>query len=276
MTIANRATPMTQPHAMRKFHFLIAGLVVVVDLASKWLVAQHITLHDSLTVIPGFFRLTHVENRGAAFGLFSDSPSEWKVAALILFSLIALVVVSALLWKNSHALTVTGFGLALILGGALGNLWDRVLDGHVVDFLDFSAGRVSLAGIQRRRQRHRHGSAAAGHRDPVLQARRREEARAGKTKLKFAIFDLGVILSERARPFGFAQGKLWRASRRTPTRKMSHKRGASTRAGKIGPHSLSMTAQWVTTVNRSNHPRCCRPDSWPRPHRAHASSVPCL
>ncbi|HXP47291.1 MAG TPA: signal peptidase II [Terriglobales bacterium] len=137
MTTAN-INSTTEPHAMRKFHFLIAGLVVVVDLASKWLVAQHITLHDSLTVIPGFFRLTHVENRGAAFGLFSDSPSEWKVAALILFSLIALVVVSALLWKNSHALTVTGFGLALILGGALGNLWDRVLDGHVVDFLDFS------------------------------------------------------------------------------------------------------------------------------------------
>ena len=127
-----------QPHAMRKFHFLIAGLVVVADLASKWLVAQHITLHESLTVIPGFFRLTHVENRGAAFGLFSESPSEWKVTVLVLFSLIALVVVSVLLWKNSHALTVTGFGLALIMGGALGNLWDRVLEGHVVDFLDFS------------------------------------------------------------------------------------------------------------------------------------------
>lgn len=131
---------MSHPHAMRKFHFLIAGLVVLVDRGSKWLVAQNITLHDSLPVFPGFFRLTHVENRGAAFGLFSDSPSEWKVAVLILFSLVALVVVSALLWKNSHALNVTGFGLALIMGGALGNLWDRLLDGHVVDFLDFSLG----------------------------------------------------------------------------------------------------------------------------------------
>ena len=131
---------MNQTHAMRKYHFLIAAGVVLVDRASKWLVAQKITLHDSLTVVPGFFRLTHVENRGAAFGLFSDSPSEWKVAVLILFSLIALVVVSALLWKNSHGLTVTGFGLALIMGGALGNLWDRLLDGHVVDFLDFSLG----------------------------------------------------------------------------------------------------------------------------------------
>ena len=131
---------MTQTHAMRKYHFLIAAGVVLVDRASKWLVGRNITLHDSLTVVPGFFRFTHVENRGAAFGLFSDSPSEWKVTVLILFSLIALVVVSALLWKNSHSMTVTGFGLALIMGGALGNLWDRLLEGHVVDFLDFSLG----------------------------------------------------------------------------------------------------------------------------------------
>ncbi len=131
---------MSQLHAMRKFHFLIAALVVVLDRASKWVVGHNVALHDSLTVVPGFFHLTHVENPGAAFGLFSDSPSEWKVAVLILFSLIALVVVSALLWKNSHAMTTTGVGLALILGGALGNLWDRLLAGHVVDFLDFSLG----------------------------------------------------------------------------------------------------------------------------------------
>jgi signal peptidase II len=131
---------MAQSHAMRKYHLLIAVLVVVVDQVAKWLVARSIALHDSTVIIPGFFRLTHVQNRGAAFGLFSESPSEWKVAVLILFSLIALVVVSALLWKNSHALTTTGVGLALILGGALGNLWDRLVNGHVVDFLDFYVG----------------------------------------------------------------------------------------------------------------------------------------
>jgi signal peptidase II len=81
-----------------------------------------------------------VENRGAAFGLFAESPSEWKIAVLVLFSLVALVVVSALLWKNSHAMTTTGVGLALILGGALGNLWDRLVSGQVVDFLDFYVG----------------------------------------------------------------------------------------------------------------------------------------
>ena len=125
---------------MRKYHFLIAALVVFLDRASKLTVARSIPLHDSMVVFPGFFRLTHVQNQGAAFGLFSESPSEWKVAALILFSLVALVVVSLLLWRNSHALTSTGVGLALILGGALGNLWDRLADGRVVDFLDFFVG----------------------------------------------------------------------------------------------------------------------------------------
>lgn len=127
-------------HAMRKYHFLIAILVIVLDRMSKWLVAGSINLHDSVPVLPGFFRLTHVQNSGAAFGLFAESPSEWKVGILILFSILALAVVSALLWKNSHSMTTTGVGLALILGGAVGNLWDRLLTGHVVDFFDFYLG----------------------------------------------------------------------------------------------------------------------------------------
>lgn len=125
---------------MRKFHLLLAFGVFALDRLTKWVVAEKIALHENVNVIPGFFRLTHVQNRGAAFGLFSDSPSEYKVAVLVLFSLVALVVVSTLLWKNSHRLTTTGVGLALILGGALGNLWDRIVTGHVVDFLLFYVG----------------------------------------------------------------------------------------------------------------------------------------
>src|SRR5207253_6273491 len=94
---------MTQ-HAMRKYHFLIAFFVLLLDRLAKLTIEKSILLHDSISVIPGFFRLTHVENRGAAFGLFADSPSEWKIAVLVLFSLVALVIVSALLWKNSHAM----------------------------------------------------------------------------------------------------------------------------------------------------------------------------
>ncbi len=125
---------------MRRFHFLIALIVLVADRLTKYLVESRIGLHDVVNIVPGFFRLTHVQNKGAAFGLFADSPSEWKLAVLVMSSLVALVVVSALLWKNSHVMSTTGFGLALILGGALGNLWDRLVAGHVVDFLDFYVG----------------------------------------------------------------------------------------------------------------------------------------
>ncbi|HTK94512.1 MAG TPA: signal peptidase II [Terriglobales bacterium] len=128
---------MPQPHAMRRWYLLTSVIVLVLDRVTKWMVSENIALHDTIQVIPGFFRLTHVQNRGAAFGLFAESPSEWKVGLLVLFSVVALVVVSALLWRNSHAFNLTGTALALILGGAVGNLWDRLLSGHVVDFLDF-------------------------------------------------------------------------------------------------------------------------------------------
>jgi len=125
---------------MRKYHILIAAFVVVLDRMTKWLVAQKISMNDSVDVIPGLFRLTHVQNKGAAFGLFSESPSEFKVAMLILFSIAALAVVSALLWKNGNAMNTTAIALSLVFGGALGNLWDRVAAGRVIDFMDFYLG----------------------------------------------------------------------------------------------------------------------------------------
>lgn len=125
---------------MRKYFFVIAIVVLFLDRLAKWAVASNIALRHSIVVIPGFFQLTHVQNTGAAFGLFADSPSQWKIGALVTFSILALVVVSALLWKNSHSLSTTTIGLSLILGGAMGNLWDRVMSGRVVDFLDFYVG----------------------------------------------------------------------------------------------------------------------------------------
>ena len=126
---------------MRKYHFLISLGIVILDRLTKLAIEHKIPLHDGIQIIPGFFRLTHLENRGAAFGLFADSPSPWKIGLLVLFSLIALLVVSRLLWKNSVSLTVSGVGLSLILGGAIGNLWDRLTAGHVTDFLLFYIGQ---------------------------------------------------------------------------------------------------------------------------------------
>jgi signal peptidase II len=127
-------------HPMRKYFFLIALAVVVLDRLTKLAVARYIPLHDAINVIPGLFQISHVENRGAAFGLFADSEFPWKIAALVGFSLIALIIVTVLLWKNGHTLSTTTIGLSLILGGAAGNLWDRVVAGRVVDFLHFYIG----------------------------------------------------------------------------------------------------------------------------------------
>src|ERR1700684_4361635 len=119
----------------RCVHFFLALVVVLLDRWTKPRVAGRIAMYTHIQIIPGFFRLTHTENTGAAFSLFADSPSHWKTAMLIGFSLIAMVIVSALLWKQERALTLTGIALSLILGGAVGNLWDRIASGRVVDFL---------------------------------------------------------------------------------------------------------------------------------------------
>lgn len=127
---------MSKSSATNRFLYLaIAVGIFLLDRWTKRLVAQKIALFDSISVIPGFFSITHVRNKGAAFSLFADSPAAWRVAMLVIFSLIALVIVLWLLVRTSNRLSLQGAALALILGGAVGNLWDRVLHGWVTDFL---------------------------------------------------------------------------------------------------------------------------------------------
>jgi signal peptidase II len=126
---------MTKQYSARAIHFFIALIVFLLDRWTKHLVSVHIPLYTHIQIVPGFFRLTHTENTGAAFSLFADSPAHWKTGMLIAFSLVALVIVFALLWGMARGLTPAGIALSLILGGALGNLWDRLASGRVVDFL---------------------------------------------------------------------------------------------------------------------------------------------
>ena len=119
---------------------LIALAVLLLDRITKWAIAQTIPLEDAVNIIPGFFRLTHLENTGAAFSLFADSSSPFRTTLLITFSVAALAVVSVLLWKDRSVFHSGTLALSLILGGAIGNLWDRVSDGKVTDFLDFYIG----------------------------------------------------------------------------------------------------------------------------------------
>ena len=131
---------MSKTHGLRWIHLVIAIAAVLLDRATKVIIEHTLPSNDSVNVIPGFFQITHVHNRGAAFGLFADSTSEWRTALLVGFSTIALGVVAYLLWKSDHSLPSTAIGLSMILGGAVGNLWDRVARGQVTDFLHFYIG----------------------------------------------------------------------------------------------------------------------------------------
>jgi signal peptidase II len=125
---------------MPKRPLLIALTVLLLDRITKWAIAQTIPLEDAINIIPGFFRLTHLENTGAAFSLFADSSSPFRTTLLITFSVAALAVVSVLLWKDRSVFHSGTLALSLILGGAVGNLWDRAFYGKVTDFLDFYIG----------------------------------------------------------------------------------------------------------------------------------------
>jgi len=127
------------PGSARKLYFLAAGGVLLLDQISKWVVQQAMAPGELRGVLPGFFNLTYVRNRGAAFGLFSESDSALVQVLLVAFSLAALGLVLVLLWRGT-ASGAAGWGLALIFGGALGNLLDRLRSGSVVDFLDFYVG----------------------------------------------------------------------------------------------------------------------------------------
>jgi len=116
---------------------LLALIVIVLDRLSKDWIVHHINPGYAINVIPGSFRLTHVLNTGAAFSLFADSLSPIVVRnSLIGFSIVAVIIVLGMLWRVGRTLSLTGIALALILGGAVGNLYDRLRFSHVVDFLE--------------------------------------------------------------------------------------------------------------------------------------------
>ena len=115
---------------------VIGGAVFVLDQVTKAAVDRLIPEHTTVPVLPHFLNLIHTKNAGAVFGLFSDSPAPWKTVLLIVVSSLLLAVVIAVMWRSRQLRWETGAGLALILGGALSNLFDRVRYGRVVDFID--------------------------------------------------------------------------------------------------------------------------------------------
>jgi signal peptidase II len=117
--------------------FSAAAAVFALDRLTKWIVEMRVSFADTRTVIPGFFDIVHTQNSGVAFGLFNESTFEWRTTLLVLVSIVAVVVVSAIIWKARRLDPLSLWGFALVLGGAGGNLFDRILAGRVTDFLDF-------------------------------------------------------------------------------------------------------------------------------------------
>jgi signal peptidase II len=117
-----------------------AALVLALDRLSKWVIETNVSFLDTRRVIPGFFDIVRSENRGVAFGFFNDSTSEWRTLVLVLLSVAAVIGVSVLLWRPERLDRLSRWGFALILGGAAGNVVDRILYGRVTDFLLFYIG----------------------------------------------------------------------------------------------------------------------------------------
>jgi signal peptidase II len=115
---------------------LMLGLVAL-DQVTKNIVARTVALYESVPVIPGFFNITRIHNRGAIFGTFSQTNNTVVFALLTAASLAALGMVVFYFFKAPASDRLMKFSLTLIMAGALGNQFDRLVRGHVIDFLDF-------------------------------------------------------------------------------------------------------------------------------------------
>lgn len=120
----------------RRLEIWLPFVIVVFDQVTKLLVRRQLPLHSSVTVIPGFLDFTHVRNTGAAFGMLNSVDFPYKTALLSLISIAALVGVAIYSASLARQQIFARAGLSLIIGGAGGNLIDRLIDGSVVDFVD--------------------------------------------------------------------------------------------------------------------------------------------
>ncbi len=117
--------------------FLIAGVVFLLDRLTKMWVVKNIRYGGGISIIPNVLRISHVRNNGAAFSLFSNAATPQRVRiGLIIFSFFAIALMSVLVWRMGKRFTLSALAFALVLGGALGNLYDRAREGEVVDFIE--------------------------------------------------------------------------------------------------------------------------------------------
>jgi len=136
-------------HRLRSLLIILA--VVALDWSSKIYIRNHVGPADVVPVIPGFFNIVHAENPGAAFSMFAEAPSRTRSILLIGVSSAVMLIVGSMLWRNPSPAVVENpllrLGLALVFGGALGNLWDRAFRGTVTDFVQLFFGSYEFASF---------------------------------------------------------------------------------------------------------------------------------
>lgn len=116
---------------------LISGIVVIVDQLTKIIISRTLTLYNSIDVIPGLFNITHILNPGGAFGFLANENSVLRAVVFLFVSSIAICFIFYFYMTTPSSYRFLSAGFALIFGGAIGNMIDRIRLGKVIDFLDF-------------------------------------------------------------------------------------------------------------------------------------------
>jgi signal peptidase II len=134
-------TDMTDQTRRSGFYLWVAGAIVALDQVAKALVDRYMDLHESHSIVEGLARLTYVQNRGAAFGILSDADLPYQSVLFSVVSIVALGAIAVYAWKLPVTSRLPRTALALIMGGAVGNLLDRMRLGYVIDYVDVYWGR---------------------------------------------------------------------------------------------------------------------------------------
>lgn len=125
---------------MKKKYFILTGVVIAVALLDQWTklaVTEHFRPYETMSLISGFFSLTFVKNTGAAFGILATAHPGFRIPFFTIVPVIALLAISYIFRKLPDTDLKLSSALSLVMGGAIGNLIDRLRLGYVIDFLDF-------------------------------------------------------------------------------------------------------------------------------------------
>jgi signal peptidase II len=118
-------------------YLVLIGSIIFLDQATKFIITSSLNLYDRIEVIKGFFQVIYVRNSGAIWGILSDHPNAWVQKVITILSVAALVIVIYYFLKLPSRCLSELISLSFIMGGAVGNIIDRLFQGYVVDFLDF-------------------------------------------------------------------------------------------------------------------------------------------